>query len=90
MAFEEERMNSVAGILGPWEGSDFASGLIKRCEGAWTKPIKKLTNEELATFLRQKIAIEHILPEAKKRIEMKIDDDSEIYEGELSGAVSKL
>lgn len=88
--FEEERMKSVADILGPWSDPDFSSGLIERCKKAWTKPIEELTNEELATFLRQEIAIDHILPEAKRRIKMKIDDDSEMFEGELSELVSKL
>ncbi|HEX3314993.1 MAG TPA: hypothetical protein VHR72_08890, partial [Gemmataceae bacterium] len=54
--------------------------------------IDKLSNEMLATFLRQDIAAEDIaaeaiLEEASKRLAENIDDESEIYDGELAIAV---
>jgi hypothetical protein len=78
---------SVADLLGPWQDGDFESGLTQRCKLAWNKPRLELTNEELATLLRQDIATEFILPEARYRLENKIDDDSEMFEGELMEAV---
>ena len=67
-------------IVSPWEEPEFDSGLIARCRKAWKKPIESLSREELATLLRQKIAVE------QQKIEA-IDDDSEIYDGELSAAI---
>jgi hypothetical protein len=78
---------SIADILGPWVDPQFGSGLIDRCRRAWNKPLCDLTNEELATFLRQKIAVEYILPIAMSRLENHIDNDNEMYDGELKAAV---
>ena len=78
---------SIADVLGPWRDPDFDSGLIERCRQAWTKPAKDLTNQELATLLRQRIAVEHLLPFARQRIAGGIDDDTEIDDGELARAV---
>jgi CDI immunity proteins len=78
---------SVANILGPWVDSNWDSSLIERCKKAWNKPLQKLTNQELATFLHQKFAVEQILPIANQRVENGIDDDTEIYEGELKAAI---
>jgi len=76
-------------LKGPGVDPGFESGLINRVRRSWDKPMKELTNEELATFLRQKIAVDHILPIAKERIETNYDDDSELYEGELLAAVKE-
>lgn len=81
---------SLSDIVGPWIDPDFESGLISRCRNAWDKPLNKLTNEELATLLRQNIAIEHILPIAERRLKDGIDDDTEIYDGELKAAVERV
>jgi len=78
---------SVADILGAWVDTDWDSGLVNRCKEAWSKPIESLTNEELATLLRQRIAVDHILPIAEKRLKDGVDDDSEIYDGELKAAI---
>jgi contact-dependent growth inhibition (CDI) system CdiI-like immunity protein len=78
---------SIADLLGPWVDPDSDSGLIDRCRRAWSKPLRDLTNEELATLLRQKIAVEHILPIARKKLADDIDDDTEIYDGDLQAAV---
>ena len=81
---------SIADVLGPWhETNDFNSGLIERCRRAWTKPAKHLTNQELATLLRQKIAVDHLLPFARQRVSGGIDDDTELYEGELARAIER-
>jgi len=79
---------SLANILGPWIDPNWDSGLVNRCKSAWNKPIQTLTNEELATLLRQRFAIEHLLPIAKGRLETSFDDDTEIYEGELRAAIN--
>jgi CDI immunity proteins len=78
---------SIADLLGPWVDPDWDSGLIDRCRHAWSKPLRDLSNEELATLLRQRVAVEHILPIAKKRVEDNADDDTEMYDGELKAAI---
>ena len=78
---------SLAEILGPWIHPGFDSGLINRCKRAWDKPIGELTNEELATLLRQNIAVPHLLPIAKERVQSNVNDGTEMYEGELKAAV---
>jgi len=79
--------SSVADLVGPWVKPDWESSLILRLKAAWNKPLAHLTNKELATFLQQRIATDHILPVAKNRVENKIDDDTEFYEGELKEAI---
>ncbi len=81
---------SIADLLGPWVDSGFESGLIERCQSAWNKPLKDLTNAELAMFLAQKIAIEQILPIAKTRLENCEDDETEMYDGQLKKIVEEL
>jgi len=78
---------SLSDLLGPWIDSDWNTGLIERCKNAWSKPLRDLSREELATLLRQRIAVEHLLPIAKKRLEDGIDDDTEMFDGELQEAV---
>jgi hypothetical protein len=78
---------SVADILGPWVEPDWDSGLIARCRKAWNKPLQDLSREELATLLRQRFAVEHFLPIAKKRLEDGDDDDTEMFDGELTEAI---
>ena len=78
---------SVADILGPWVEPDWNSGLIARCREAWNKPLRDLSREELATLLRQRFAVEHLLPVARKRLADGIDDDTEMFDGELQEAI---
>jgi hypothetical protein len=78
---------TLSEILGPWQEPDFKSGLIARCREAWVKPIGSLSREELTTLLRQKIAVDHLVPIAKEKISAGIDDDTEQYEGELAAAI---
>jgi hypothetical protein len=78
---------SIADLLGPWAEPDWDSGLIDRCRRAWNKPLGDLSREELATLLRQRIAVEHLLPIAKDKLKSGIDDHTEMYEGELEAAI---
>ena len=66
---------------------DFDSGLIARCERGWNTPVGELTNELLATYLRQKIALSLVVAEARKRIDAKFVDDTEMYDEELENAL---
>jgi len=79
---------TVADVEGPWIDSEFESSLILRCKNAWDKPIKKLSNEELSTFLRQKIAVQAILPTAKERAASGIEDGTEAWNDELQEAIN--
>jgi hypothetical protein len=79
--------SSLSDLVGPWIDSDWNTGLIERCKNAWSKPLRNLSREELATLLRQRIAVEHLLPIAKKRLEDGVDDDTETFEGELAEAI---
>lgn len=78
---------SAADVVGPWVEPDYSSGLIDRCRAAWSKPLRDLSRQELATFLRQRIAVEHVLPIAKRRLDDGVDDETEIYDGELESAI---
>lgn len=78
---------SIADVLGPWIEPDWESGLVDRCRSAWNKPLRDLSRKELATLLRQRIAVEHVLPVARQRVADGVDDDAEMYDGELEAAV---
>ena len=78
---------TLSDLVGPWVDPDWNSGLIERCKSAWSKPLRDLSREELSTLLRQRIAVQHLLPIAKKRLEDGIDDDTEMYSGELQAAI---
>jgi hypothetical protein len=81
---------SVADVLGPWKECDFDSGLIQRCRRYWSVPVSDLPNEVLATFLRQKIAVELIASEVKRRIAEDFHDDTEMYDKELENALKSI
>ncbi|WP_146180224.1 hypothetical protein [Opitutus sp. ER46] len=76
-------------IVGPWKEPCRDSSLIDRVRHAWTKPTGSLTNHELATCLRQSIAVEHLIPIARERLSHGIDDGSEIDDDELARAVAE-
>ncbi len=78
---------SIADILGPWVEPDWDSGLIARCRDAWNKPLRDLSRGELATLLRQRCAVEQLLPIAKKKLADGDDDDTEMFDGELAEAI---
>ena len=82
-----EKPVTIADVEGPWVEPNFESGLIDRCRRGWNTPVTELTNELLATYLRQKIALSLVVPEARKRIAQKFTDDSELYDDELANAL---
>ena len=80
---------SVADVRGPWVDPDFESSLIARCRENWSVPVSEVSNYVLATFIRQRIALGLVVPEAKRRIAAGYVDDTELYDEELSVAVSE-
>jgi len=80
----------VADIEGPWTDPAWDSGLIHRLCLSWSIPIAQLSNEMLATFLRQEIATEAIGVEARRRLSLGYDDKSELYPGELANAIGAM
>ena len=81
---------TVEDVEGPWRDPNFESGLIQRCRQYWSVPVERLPNEALATFLRQKLGLAVVVPEAKRRVESSFDDDSELYDGELANALQSI
>jgi hypothetical protein len=80
-------LRTVADVEGPWVEPELDSGLIQRCRDNWSIPVSKLTNEALATFLRQKIALAIVLPEGQRRLLANYVDETELYPDELENAV---
>ena len=78
---------TAADIHGPWAYSGWPSGLVERVRDLWHTPIGDLPDAGLALFLRQDIATAPALAEARRRLAAGRADDSELYEGELAGAV---
>lgn len=78
---------TIADIEGPWADPNFESGLIERCRRGWNTPVTQLTNELLATYLRQKIGLPLVVPEAQRRVRAKVVDDTGLYDGELETAL---
>jgi len=81
---------SVADIAGPWAEPDVNSSLIERCRANWSVPVGEITNYVLATFIRQKIALDLVVPEAKRRIASGYIDDTEILDDELAIAIALI
>jgi len=79
---------SLEEIEGVWKEPDFPSGLVHRCCAARKKPIDQLSDLELATLLNQDIGVQHILPEAIRRLERNHPDDTELFNGQLKKAVA--
>jgi transposase len=77
----------VADVEGPWRDPQFESGLIAQCRRYWSIPVELLPNQALATYLRQKLGLAVVMPEAQRRVESGVDDDSELYDGELAEAL---
>jgi hypothetical protein len=78
---------TVADVVGPWLEPDFNSSLIERCRNNWSTPVGELTNYVLATFIRQKIALSLVVPEAQRRIASGYTDETEILDDELTIAI---
>ena len=51
-------------------------------------PVSELSNYVLATFIRQRIALPLVLPEARRRLDARFMDDTELYDEELADAVA--
>jgi hypothetical protein len=79
---------TVADVEGPWVDSHFESGLIERCKQGWNTPVAQLTNQLLATYLRQKIGLSLVVPEARQRLAEGISDGTELYDEELASAMN--
>jgi len=80
---------TVADIVGPWTDSRTGTGLVARCKQHWNTPACDLSNQMVATYLRQKIAVPLMLAEARRRLDIGVDDGSELYDGELAAAVEQ-
>lgn len=80
---------SVANVEGPWIEPNLNSSLIERCRLNWQVPVCAISNYVLATFIRQRIALAFVLPEADQRIASGFTDDSELYDEELANAISE-
>lgn len=85
-----ESPQTAEDVEGPWQEPEFDSGLIQRCRENWRVPVTDLSNAVLATFLRQSLALKLVVPEAKRRIEADIHDDSELYDDELEKALNRV
>ncbi|WP_141753251.1 hypothetical protein [Duganella sp. HH101] len=81
---------TVADIVGPWVEPAFNSSLIERCRDNWSAPVGEITNYVLATFIRQKIALGLVVPEAQRRIASGFTDETEILEDELALAIAGI
>jgi hypothetical protein len=80
---------AVSNLLGPWQG-DAHTGLMQRCNESWDTPLVHLSDLMVATFLNQDIATEHLLIEAKHRIEALERDGSEYFDGQLLEAIKHV
>jgi hypothetical protein len=78
---------SLEEMEGVWDEPEFSSSLTLRCHAARKKPIDQLSDLELATLLNQDIGVQHILPEAIRRLEQGKPDETEMFEGQLEEAV---
>jgi hypothetical protein len=79
---------TAADIYGPWVDPDWQSGLVEGVRRFWSVPIADLPDAGLALFLRQRLAVEPVLAEARRRLAVGRPDDSELYDGELAVAVA--
>ncbi|AQT97173.1 hypothetical protein [Pseudomonas azotoformans] len=80
---------TVSNLLGPWRG-DACTGLMQRCREAWDTALTNLDDLMVATFLRQNIAVTHMLIEAQRRIEVQERDGTEYFEGQLLEAIERV
>jgi hypothetical protein len=81
---------TVADIVGPWVEPDFNSSLIERLRDNWSVPVGEISNFVLATFIRQKVALSLVVPEANRRIASDFADETEILDDELAIAIAGI
>ena len=79
---------SVAEIEGTWREPELDSGLIQRLRANWSRPVGKLDNHVLATFIRQRLALDLTIPEAERRIASGYQDETEVCDDELAIAIT--
>lgn len=85
-----KQAQTVEDIEGPWIDPGFDSSLIQRCHTNWSVPLSQLSNEALATFIRQKFAHSIVIPEAQRRVDTGYTDGTELYDEELDVAVKQF
>jgi hypothetical protein len=78
---------TVGDLEGPWVDPETVTGLIRRCRDHWNVPVRQLSNEILATYLRQKLGLRLTIPEAQRRLNEGFVDGTELYDEELAAAV---
>jgi len=78
---------TAASLLGPWSG-EASTGLTQRCKDAWDVPLHALSDQMIATFLNQRVAVPEMLKEARRRLECQEPDDTEYYDGQLLEAMT--
>lgn len=81
---------AVIDIVGTWVDPGFESSFIGRCRDNWSLPIGEITNYVLATLIRQRIALDLVVPEAQRRIASGYTDETEILDDELALAVAGI
>jgi len=81
---------TVAEIVGPWVEPDFKSSLIERMLLNWALPVGEISNYVLATFIRQRVALDLVIPEANRRIASGFTDETEILDDELAIAIAAI
>jgi len=81
---------TIADIVGPWIEPDFNSSLTERCRNNRPVPVGTISNSVMATFIRQRIALSIVIPEAQGRIVAGFEDGTEILDDELLIAISEI
>lgn len=81
---------AVVDIVGPWIEPGFNSSLIEHCRDNWSMPVSEIANYVLATFIRQHLALDLVIPEAQRRITSGFTDESEILDDELEIAIAGI
>jgi hypothetical protein len=85
---KDHKQLSLFDIFGDWANLNIS--LVERIKKAWKKPLSELTNQELAALLRQRFAVEYILPLARQRIIEEYDDGADGPDGELEKMVEQI
>ncbi len=81
-------MLSVEDIEGKWKG-EVTTGLTARCKESWNIPLDELEDIMVITYLNQRIALNHMVREAERRLELELRDDTELYDGQLNDALER-
>jgi len=90
MKDKQHNQLSLFDIFGDWTNLGASISFVERIKKAWKKPFSQLTNQEMAALLRQRFAIEYILPLARQRIIEDYDDASDGPDGELEEMIEQI